>query len=553
MIVELSVENLAIIERSSLQLGPGFTVLTGETGAGKSLLIDAIELALGERADTDLIRTGSPRATVAVMIDLKGWPQLIKACTDLGVSLEDGILYIQREILAEGRSQCRIGGRITPVSQLKVLGTQLVDLHGQHDHQSLLDPTRHLPFLDEWIGAPSEQARAEVFLAYEEASKIRRQLAQIRTGMRAREQRLDLLRFQISDIEAVDPLPDELEEVEAKLSRLKHMERLVQAGVQALEEISEGEANAKDLLAAAGKRLEDVLRFDPSLEVILAPLRDALYQVDEGIHLLRNYTESLDADPAALDELANRLDALRRLRKKYGENEAAILQFLASTREELAEIESSTQDETELIAALELAEAKLIDSAARLTKIRTDASGRFAELVVSQLEELAMGRAKFGISIVPKDPDAEGGDLVEFVFSANAGEVAKPLAKIASGGEISRVMLAIKSALAGRSGVPTLIFDEVDAGLGGRAAATVAKKLKELSSQYQVVAISHLPQIASRADVHYRIEKVETDGRVQTRVRLLSADERVEEVARMLAGDVITESALANARELIAG
>ena len=553
MIVELTVENLAIIERSHITLGPGFTVLTGETGAGKSLLIDAIELALGERADAELVRTGAPRASVNVVLDLSQEPIALEKCAELGIPVEDNLLYIQREVFAEGRSQCRVGGKMIPVSALKQLGQFLVDLHGQHDHQSLLDAARHIGYLDAWIGKPSFELLTQVAEAYQAVDEARKRLQSLRAGMRDREHRLDLLKFQVNEIEAVQPVAGEMTELENQLSRLKHTEKLATAAFGALEVIGDKEDCAVDQLGTAVKSLEDCLRFDPGLEEKIAPIREALILAEEGIHGLRAYAEVLEADPAKLEETATRIDSLRRLRRKYGEDEEKILEFLETARLELALLEDSEASEEDLRHAVETREVELNRIAQKLSELRKGRSLEFSDLVQTQLRDLAMDRALFEVNFQVKPADASGADFVEFFFSANTGEVPRPLGKIASGGEISRVMLAIKTALAGRAGVPTLIFDEVDTGLGGRAAATVARKLEELATHYQILVISHLPQLASRATTHYRIEKVEANGRVMTQVRLLHPDERVEEIARMLAGEHVTESALANAREMLSG
>ncbi len=553
MIVELTVENLAIIERSHIELGPGFTVLTGETGAGKSLLIDAIELALGERADTELVRTGATRASVSVVFDLSNEPTALQKCQELGIPLEDNLLYIQREVFAEGRSQCRVAGKMIAVSALRQLGQFLVDLHGQHDHQSLLDAARHIGYLDSWIGKPATNLLDQLAAAYSEAEDARKRLQSLRAGMRDREHRLDLLRFQVNEIESVSPITGEMVELEIQLSRLKHTEKLASATFGALSSIADDENCAVDRLGAALKDLEDCVRFDASLEERIAPLREALLQAEEGVHGLRAYSEELEADPEKLEEVASRIDALRRLRRKYGEDEAKILEFLDGARNELALLEDSEASEDELRNAVERAERRLNEFGTELSELRQSRASEFSELVKTQLWDLAMDRARFEVDFKTKPTDATGLDLVEFFFSANAGESPRPLAKIASGGEISRVMLAIKTALAGRAGVPTLIFDEVDTGLGGRAAATVARKLEELAAQYQIVVISHLPQLASRATAHHRIEKIESNGRVATQVRLLNPDERIEEIARMLAGEQVTTGALANAREMLTG
>lgn len=551
MIVELTVENVAIIERSQLTLGPGFTVLTGETGAGKSLLVDAIELALGERADSDLVRAGASRAVVTAVFDLSGSAQLRAHCEQLGLNLEDGALFVQREVFAEGRSQCRVGGRMAPVSALRSLGQLLVDLHGQHDHQSLLHPDRHGDFLDGWIGTPASELKQEVSERFSEYEDAKRRLNALRQGLRDREHRLDLLRFQVNEIETVNPQPSEMADLEAQLNRLKYVEKLSLAAQAALAATNEDDGCARDRLGETVRSLEDVARLDSTLERTLDPLRSALYALEDGIRELRAYADSLESDPNALEDTAARIDALRRLRRKYGEDEAAVLAFLHEARLELDQLEEGEANEADLLASVQRNEEALHEAAGRLTALRQARAVEFGQRVEDELHELAMEKAVYSCRVDPKPIDANGADKVEFFFSANSGEPERPLAKIASGGEISRVMLAIKTALAGRAGVPTLIFDEVDAGLSGRAAAVVARKLEALAQHYQVVAISHLPQIASRATTHFRIEKREGGGRVATIVRPLSGEDRVEEVARLLAGEEITASALANAREML--
>lgn len=548
MLVELAVENVAIIERAQIGLDTGFTVITGETGAGKSLLIDAIELALGVRADSGLVRTGANRASVSATFDLSRYPELIERCRELGIDLEDGLLYIQREVTAEGRSQCRIGGKLAPVASLRQVGGLLVDLHGQHDHQSLLDPTRHVGLLDDWIGPDATSLLDSVGAAHRRASEARHQLTALRDGLRDRERRLDLLRYQVEEIEAAAPRPGELEELETQLSKLKNADRLATGVAASLQALQEGDDGVRSGL----KAIEALLSFDETLEPPIQLLRTALVEVEESARDLAAYLDALEANPQGLETVAARLDLLRRLRRKYGEDEAAILVYLDTIRTELDLLEGAEENEERLEAAVADAERALADRAEALTSLRRKRAAEFSRLVQSQLHDLAMDGARFEIEFQPREPDARGADDVEFAFSANLGEPPRSLSRIASGGEISRVMLAIKSVLADRAQVPTLIFDEIDAGLGGKAAATVARKLEELAQHCQVIAISHLPQIAARAQAHFRIEKGERDGRVATELRPLPNPERVEELARMLAGETITESALANAREMLA-
>lgn len=551
MLLELSVENIAIIDRAHLSLGPGFTALTGETGAGKSLLVDAIELVLGARADTDLVRAGATRGTVAATFDLTHRPDLQALCRNLGIEPEGGCLFLQREVLAEGRSSCRIAGRMVPVSTMRQIGAALVDLHGQHDHQDLLEPESHVRYLDAWIGEPAAALLAEVAERYGLVSETERRLHTLRQDRRSREQRIDLLKFQIQEIESVAPMAGEMPELAAKLSRLQHVERLAEVAASSLAQLVDDEGSAVDRLGSAVRDLESVARHDPELADSLDAIRSSLYALQEGARMLRAYADRLEADPESLESTAGRIDALKRLRRKYGDDESTILSYLSHAKAELADLDNSETSEAELEARLEHLWQDLVETAVRLSELRRERAALFAREVQTQIRELAMERAVFTVQVNSRVIDASGGDDVVFLFSANAGEPPRPLNKIASGGEISRVMLAMKSVLAGVAGVPTLIFDEVDTGLGGRAAAVVARKLEALGNHYQVVVISHLPQIASRASSHFRIEKLEDGGRVTTKVVPLSEGERVTEIARMIAGEQVGDSAVAHAREML--
>jgi DNA repair protein RecN (Recombination protein N) len=452
---------------------------------------------------------------------------------------------------AEGRSTVRINGRLASVGVLRRIGAELVDMHGQHDHQALLEVERQIQFLDSWIGAPCLTLREGVEALFSEAEGIRRRLTTLRADRRDIEQRLDMLRFQVEEISSIAPVAGEYEELEARISRLKHAEKLRLAVSEALESLGEGDSAAVTTLGSCARSLEGAAALDPELERVTDPLRESLFSLEEALRSLREYQESLESDSSALEEAAGRLDALKRLRKKYGEDESAVLAFLHRAQEELGSLEQCGTSEEELVEALSAAEARLAKKCSELTKVRTRAAKEFAESVTRHVRELAMEKAEFEVRISPKPVQADGADSVEFFFSANPGEPPRPLAKVASGGEISRIMLATKVASAGRAGVPTLVFDEVDTGLSGRAAAATAAKLQQLASHYQVLVISHLPQIAGRATTHFRIEKSVQGGRSVTEVVELEGEQRVSEVARMLAGEKVGESALANARELI--
>lgn len=551
MLVELSVENIAIIDKARIELRPGFTALTGETGAGKSLLIDSIGLALGGRADSDLVRAGARKATVCLVADLSANPLAIARCAELGVDLEDGRLVVQRDVSAEGRSTVRLNGRPVTVGTLKDIGRLLVDLHGQHDHQALLDVEHQIDFLDSWIGEEAYAQLAQISDQHALVERLKRRLHALRSGQREREQRLDMLTFQIEEITASDPRPGEHEDHLSRLSRLQHTERLGQGAYLALEALADAEDAALVRLSAAVRDLDNLAALDPALDDLLEPLRAAEANLDDGLRDLRAYADSLEADPAALEETAARLDLLQKLKRKYGDTETAILDYLEQAQKELADLQDQTDDEEGLVVQIDDHERTLQSLADQLTALRKDRSQIFAAEVVKHLRDLDMPKAEFDVRFEKISVQPNGQDFVEFYFTSNPGEPPRPLSKVASGGELARVMLAIKVASAGRAGVPSLIFDEVDTGLSGRAAAITAKKIEELARHYQVIVISHLPQIAGRSTTHFRIEKNERSGRVFTEIRLLTGDDRVEEIARMLAGEKVGASALANARELL--
>lgn len=553
MLLELAVENIAIIDKSSVSLSDGFTALTGETGAGKSLLVDAITLALGGRADSDLVRTGATKGSVALLVDVSNLPQVLTRCTELGVEVDDGQLAIQRDLNSEGRSTVRLNGRPASVGVLKELGSMLVDLHGQHDHQALLVPERQIEFLDAWIGETLVPLLARVSEQFEEAESTRRKLGNLQRSHREREQRIDMLEYQIQEIESINPLVGESEAIQVQIERLKHSERLFEGSNRAVNQTVEGEGSAIELLGSAVRELEALESFDPTLSGIVENFRDSLLNLQEGGRALRNYAESLESDPATMESAAGRLDALKRLMRKYGDSEESVIEHLTAAKNELADLTGDDSDEEGLAERLAALEAELTESASVLSDLRRARAKEFESMVTGHARELAMENAVFKVEVTSKPIDRSGGDLVTFVFSANKGEDLRPLSKVASGGEISRLMLAIKVSGAGRAGVPTLIFDEVDTGLSGRAAAVTAKTLEELSKHYQVVVISHLPQIAARATTHFRIEKVTEGGRTVTSVARLEEEERIREIARMLAGESIGESALANAREMVHG
>lgn len=552
MLLELSVENIAIIEKCHVRLEAGLTALTGETGAGKSLLIDAIELALGVRADADLVREGSTKGSVHVVIDLSDAPEIVAECALLGVETEEGLVTIQREVSVEGRSLARVNGRIVPNSTLKALGALLVDLHGQHDHQALLNPLTHGRFFDSWIGPPALQVIDDAARSFARLRASQEQLSSLNRGVRESEQRRDMLTFQAKEIEEACLREGELESLEVQLTRLAYRAKLESALASVVSDLDSGEWNVRDRLAQALKTIHAAASLDPSLLEATSLLESAQIQLEEGWAKVREYASVLEYSEDSLEVVAARIDKIKMLLRKYGETEADTLAYCEKIRAELGDTEDVEDLRARLEGEIEAASVELQKNCDVLSAVRQQHAPGFASGIEAQLRELAMADPKFEVRLIPKLSVADGQETIEFHFSANAGEAPRSLARIASGGEISRLMLALKTLLAGKAGVPTLIFDEVDTGLSGRTAAVMARKLEELAQYHQILVITHLPQIASRASRHFRIEKVLAGDRTVTQITLLADEERVHEIARLLAGEQITATSLANATELLA-
>ena len=551
MLHALHIENLAIIDRLEVAFEAGFNALTGETGAGKSILIDALNLALGERADISLIRAGAEKLRVNAVFEVPNDPELHALLGELGVEPEDGLLYLSREVHTSGRSIARINGQPVPISALKALGERLIDMHGQHEHQSLLKPSSHLEFLDRWLGEPALKLRQQVREAVSALRQTERELQEIVAREREREQMLDLYRFQVDEIRAANLQVGEDEQLETEACRLVNAEKLVALAGNAYDALM-GEHGAYDQAASASRNLTEIARIDPSVSPWGEMLESALVQLEEVAHNLRAYAESIEYDPARLEAVIERQELIKRLKRKYGDTIEAVLQYADEAAAKLHALETQTERRAELEAEL----ARLQESAhalcEQLSALRRDGAQRFANAVQTVLRTLAMERAQFTVEVRPKPMDATGADSVEFLFSANPGEPPRPLSKIASGGEMSRVMLALKTVLADAAPVPTLVFDEIDAGIGGRTAHAVGEQIAQLAQHCQILCITHLPQIACRANHHLLIEKHTDGAATRASVQPLTGEARVQEIARMLAG-APSETALQHARELLHG
>ena len=553
MLSLLHIEDIALIERADIAFGPGFNVLTGETGAGKSIVVDAIGAVMGERTSRDLIRTGAGSALVTALFrDLPDLPWFAQ----MGVGPdENGELLISRRLRGDGRNLCRVGDVPCTVVQLKELGAQLIDIHGQHDGQQLLDESCHLGYLDSFGGL--EAQREDYAAAFEALAAVRREIVSLKMDEAEKARRIDTLSFQIAELERAAPVPGEEEELEERRTILRSADRLLTAVEGAYGALFGGEdrEGAVDLLAEASQEVARVRDLSKDLGELAEVLESLRCAADDAAERLRQTRDGMDFSPRALDEVESRLDLLHRLKKKYGPTTEDMLAHLDRCRAELERIGSSE----EALAALRQRRGVLLtaarEKAAALSAARQAAAGRLKERIETELRQLDMPRVRFETQFGPKPGklglDETGADEVCFLMSANVGESLRPIAKVASGGELSRIMLALKNVLAENDSIRTLIFDEVDAGVSGRAAGKVAEKMSRLAQTCQVLCVTHLPQIAAMADSHFSVQKEERDGRTYTSIRDLDRTGRVEELARLSGGAHRSAAIMEGAEELL--
>lgn len=552
MLTELRIRDFAIIDRLAVRLEPGLNVLTGETGAGKSIIVGALSLLLGERASADVVRSGADSAEVEGVFDIESVAALDAVLAERGLESEDGLLILRREVSASGRSRVWINGRAATVALLNELGMYLVDLHGQHEHQSLLHQRHQRSLLDAYAGAGADAD--EVRRQYDRLREAEARLVAQDEQVRLTEQRADYLRFQVDEIERAKVQPAELEELEVEARRLAHAGELAGLAGTLHSELYAGEAAVATRLADVRRVLEQIIRIDPSLQAWREVVENALYGLEELGREMGGYVSAVEHDPARLDQIRHRQDLLERLRRKYGPELEDVTRTAEAARQELAALDSSALDRDEIEREIAIARQSLKEAVERLTAERRAGALRLTDEIAGALPELGMTAASFLVELTPRtEIAASGAEDVEFRIAVNAGFEPKPLARVASGGELSRVMLALKTALARLDSIPTLIFDEIDAGIGGRVANQVGDKLRRVALQHQVFVITHLPQIASRADHHMLVQKeLSADGMTATRVVHVSGDDRVRELARLLGGDPESSVSLEHARELLA-
>ena len=547
MLSLLHIENIAVIEQADISFDNGFNILTGETGAGKSIVIDAISAILGERAYRDMIRTGASKASVrAVFTDV---PRL-SWFEENGVEYDQETI-IQREIYLDGKNVCRVNGTLVTVSILRKLGLQLINIHGQHDSASLFDENNHLQFLDDF--AANEVLRENYAQAYEKVSQLRREIDRMTMDEGEKLRRMETLRYQIEEISKAELEAGEDEALEERRKLLQNAEKLSSGMDAAVECLYGGDDTdgAASLLAEAERELSRLSRYTESFGELHERVADLMYQVQDVAEAVRDARDDLSYSADELDRIESRLDVIHRLRRKYGATCADILEYLERAKQELDDIEFADDHLERLKGKLQKAEKAAWDAALKLRADRKTAAKVLSERILSELTQLDMPRVQFQCEFTELELTANGADAVAFYMSANAGEALKPMSKVASGGELARIMLAMKNVLAEQDRVATLVFDEVDTGVSGRAAQKVAQKLRSVAKTKQVLCVTHLPQLAALATTHLLIAKSERDGRTYTSVEPLDLEGRKRELARIIGGAVITETTLKSAEEML--
>ncbi|MDD3315083.1 MAG: DNA repair protein RecN [Syntrophaceticus sp.] len=541
MLVQLVIQDFALIENVELMFGHGLNVLTGETGAGKSIIVDAMNLLVGGRASSNLVRTGTEKALVQGYFDCSSCGQVADKMAELGLPLgEDNTLLLGREVSSKGRSVCRVNGRVVPLAMYRSLGELLVDIHGQHEHQSLLRVSQHRDLLDRFCGQVVLEQRSLVSKTYHEMVQLQDECKQKQLSESEAYRRLDYLQYVVAEIDDLQPVPGEEEELQKKRDRLRHGEKLTTLAQEAVVELKDNDGRmipAYDLLSRAAEKLDDMAELDSETEEMAQSLKDILFRLDDVIEKLRFYQEQLDFDPEHAREVEERFIALSDLMRKYGSSLAEVCAYGSEAAAEMEALKGAAQHREELEAEYQKAVAKYDVEAKKLSALRREGSVSFCNAVAAEFHGLGLEKASLEIGWAESaNPTAAGYDMPEFLFSANPGEPLKPLAKIASGGEMSRVMLALKVVLAKNDQIPTLIFDEIDAGIGGLTLQAVAERLAVIAEDKQVLCVTHAPNIAGRGQTHFNVEKLFLNGKTKIQVSLLDAEERVEEIVRMLGG-----------------
>ena len=549
MLELLHIENIAIIEAADIEFAPGFNALTGETGAGKSIVIDSLSAVLGQRTSRELIRTGAEKAFVSAAFSGMA-PELTE---ELGIQPEaDGTLLLQREIQTDGKNVCRVNGRPVTVGQLRALGAQLLNIHGQHDGQQLLDEEQHIVYLDSFGRVESLiNTYAE---KYKHFTDIRRQIGALQMDEAEKARRVDTLQYQIEELRRAKLTPGEEEELTARRGMLRNAEKFLGAvaGADYALNGDDSGGGALSALRQAQDALSGVRHLDDAFGQLYERLGEAYSEVYDIAATVEDKRGELDVSPGELDRVESRMDLLYRLKKKYGATVEDMLDYQARCEAELAQIEDAGDTLARLEQALSKAEKEARQAAQALSDARKAAAEQLTSQILAELQQLDMGKIRFAVDFAEKPLDSDGMDTVRFLMSANVGEELRPIHKIASGGELARIMLAMKNVLSEQDHVGTMVFDEVDTGVSGRAAQKVAEKMARISRRKQVLCVTHLPQLAAMADTHFSVEKGERGGRTYTEVRRLDREQRRRELARLTGGSHVSQTMLDGAEELLA-
>ena len=548
MLELLHIENIAIIEAADIEFAPGFNALTGETGAGKSIVIDSLSAVLGQRTSRELIRTGAEKAFVSAAFSGMA-PELTE---ELGIQPEaDGTLLLQREIQTDGKNVCRVNGRPVTVGQLRALGARLLNIHGQHDGQQLLDEEQHIVYLDSFGRVESLiNTYAE---KYNRFTDIRRQIGALQMDEAEKARRVDTLQYQIEELKRAKLKPGEEEELTARRGMLRNAEKFLDAvaGADYALNGDDSGGGALSALRQAQDALGGVRHLDDAFGQLYERLGETYSEVYDIAATVEDKRGELDVSPGELDRVESRMDLLYRLKKKYGATVEDMLDYQARCEAELAQIEDAGDTLVRLEQALSKAEKGARQAAQALSDARKAAADRLTAQILTELQQLDMGKIRFAVDFAEKPLDSDGMDAVRFLMSANVGEELRPIHKIASGGELARIMLAMKNVLSEQDHVGTMVFDEVDTGVSGRAAQKVAEKMARISRRKQVLCVTHLPQLAAMADTHFSVEKGERGGRTYTEVRRLDREQRRQELARLTGGSHVSQTMLDGAEELL--
>ena len=550
MLLEISIKNFAIIEAISLNFEKGMTVLTGETGAGKSIIIDAMNMMLGARATTDVIRHGAPKAEIEGLFSVENSHALQMIFDEQGIELGDEII-IRREILQNGRSVSRVNGQMVNLSVLRSIGQYLVDIHGQHDQEELMRPQLHIQMLDGFGDADFLELKQAYQTNFDAYRKMRKQLLEIKKNQEEHKARIEMLEFQMTEIESASLQPGEDLKLNQERDKLLNHKNIADTLTNAYTMLDNEEFSSLANVRSAMNDMESLEDYDVEYREISTSLSESYYVLEDVTKRLEDIIESLDFDGNRLMQIESRLDLIHAITRKYGGNVDDVLMYFAKITEEYNLLTGNHLSSDDLEVELKKLEVSLVDLASKLASARHNLAQQLEIEIQQELKDLYMDKARFQVQFTKGKFTREGNESVEFYISTNPGEDFKPLVKVASGGELSRLMLAIKSAFSRKEGKTSIVFDEVDTGVSGRVAQAIAQKIHKIGQNGQVLAISHLPQVIAIADYQFFIEKISNDHSTVSTVRLLTVEERVEEVAKMLAGENVTEAALSQARELL--